>query len=332
MTAYPLSRMLPVGGVAARMILVLATAAAISSRCAATELTGICMFACGPSSTADACDPGDSSSVAWHTERDDVAAPLALFRSLPPRSYGLPPVNPFAQLSYPLTIGKQIFTFIWQPIMAPFPLRYGVNFFFNGDDLLPGITADVPILGGLGFTYFRPNLSATTVSMYLREVENPATVSYSDGQSVVTLTALLIAPPNTFATVDRIGLTGFAPDHYPDAVGIIELTVSAAAQSTPGSLGSAGVPSDVGAPAALILGPDERPIATPGPLLTTPSPPASRPTESRSPEAEETPTAGTPPGSPGRTPSPPASRSATAPPTLNATPLPSRSEPVDTEE
>ncbi len=264
----------------------------LASTAHATALTGICVFVCAPAGDGNHCEPSHQPlSIAWHTALDDVAAPIALTTSLPPASYRLPLLNRSGSLTYPLRRGKHVFTAMWQPSEGKLPLRFGVNFFFNGDPLVPGIAAIVPTWTGLGFTYFHANLSSTTYSLYMREVENPATLEYHDGWNVVTVTVLMAGHSNWFAPWDRVGTNTFGRDGKRDAIAIIELSVSrsAGAPAAAGTPGQTAEPA-VSSPREAILRPDETaPSATPPPPSVA-SPTAGTPAPTPPTRATRTPT------------------------------------------
>ena len=268
--------------------LLIAQAASVAH---ATNFSGMSIFVCDPMPPDDPhqCEPTGVGNVAWHTALDDVAAPIALLPWMPPRSYTRPLLNPTGLLwaplssdraSSPLSPAKYVFTALWESLGSPFPGWLGFNFFFNGDTMVPGITAIVPVWVRFSYlTYFRRNDAATTLSMNMSDVDNPATLQYSDGENRVTLTALMATHSSVFAPVDRVGLTGFGRDGHLDAIAVIELTV----EPLPPTQGAAprplqpASPRVVGPPSA-ILGPDESLSDTPGGTgrsLPTPNQPAS---------------------------------------------------------
>lgn len=246
-----------------RLLLLSGVVISLAPVVCATELTGISIFVCESGGDTDHCDIETAPlTPAWHTGLDDIAGPIAVTESLPPRSYLLPLINgPLGTTVYPLTPGdKHVLTLLWQSSELNFPSRFALNFFFNGDQLLPGISAIVPTWAGLGFTNFHTNFSATTYSMYFREVESPATLQYTDGNNQVTVTALMAAHSSWFAPADRVGLRAFGPDGNLDAVAIVELSVTAveptpALEPRPSQVAT----PRLAAPLHAVVGPDESP-------------------------------------------------------------------------
>jgi hypothetical protein len=195
-----------------------------STPLSATELSGIIIYACAPTQDPDQCDPAPLS-LAWHTAADNSAAPIGVLPSLLPANAIAPPLNPTVDLQYPLSPGNALFTLLWAPGPDGFPLRLGVNLFFNGDTLQPGISAILPTWAGPALTGFHANLSPATYSLFLRDVENPGSLTYSDSANLIELTALMATVPGSVAKIDRMRLDGFGPDGRLDAVGVLELRV-----------------------------------------------------------------------------------------------------------
>lgn len=191
----------------------------------AAELSGVLLFSCATTDDPDECR-ADAQAAAWHTTIDDTAAPLLVLPGLLPANALKPPLNRGGDLRLPLPYGKTLLTFLLQPTAGRFPARVGVNLYFNGDQLTPGAAAIVPTWAGPALTRFWPNLSPIIPSLYLRDAESPGSVTYSDGQSLVEITALLVAPPQAVARVDRVGPTALRPDGGLDAVVILELTIA----------------------------------------------------------------------------------------------------------
>lgn len=260
----------------------------------AVELSGILIFPCAPTNDPDECIFDSNSSTAWHTVAHDSAAPIVALSGLLPGNALAAPLNRGGDLAYPLHSGKQLLTCLWQPLAAPFPPRLGVNLYFNGDQLTPGITAVVPTWSGMALTQFRANLSANAPSLFLRETDGPASLTYSDTQSIVDLTALLAAPPNGFARIDRTGLHAMAPDRALDAVLLLELTVTAADWSRSGTRPAFGSGAVGAAPGVVVGGPaatTDSSTATKATVDTTPTPPPGSPSPAAT-RSRRTPTPG----------------------------------------
>jgi len=128
--------------------------------------------------------------------------------------------------------GKNLFTLLFQTTGNQLSGLVTVNFFFNGDTVNPGISAVVPVWPGLGFTYFRRNTATTLVSLYMRDVDNHADLSYGDGQDNVSLTAVMVANRRQLGFVNRVSIGALRPDTLNDAVVIFELTAAPAVPPT----------------------------------------------------------------------------------------------------
>jgi hypothetical protein len=229
---------------------------------------------------------GNPSGPVWHTSSDPGARPLGFTRAPPRLARTFPLANLEGELDRWVTPEAHIATLFWQYHVGEFPPAMVLNLYFNGDSLTPGISAIVA--GGQGFTNARANSAPTTLSLYLRDVDNPGTLAFDNSSERAQLGAAFYMPtaglndnswqPTDFIKIDRVGLADLLPDGWPDGVLVFELTVgpSALRPTAPPASPRAGVPT----PAPVMVGPlsvsvgDDQWEAVPTPTLDTEPPPA----------------------------------------------------------
>src|SRR5262249_36220755 len=137
---------------------------------AALDLTGILLRATDLA--------GNPAGPVWHPSSGDRdARPLGLSGWVPNELRTVPLNNRTnGEIGGPLFIGTYIMVGFWQCPPEEIPAAVILNFYFNGDNLTPGISALVA--GGRGLTHAIANPQATTLSLYLRGVENNGGLFY----------------------------------------------------------------------------------------------------------------------------------------------------------
>jgi hypothetical protein len=133
-----------------------------------------------------------------------------------------------ASIDYTLTPGAYEFFFLNDPFTANDPGHYGLNLFFDGNNVNPGISAFSP--SGVSSANAVPaGLATLSLAGGDNTVSAPGSLSYAADGALVTLTAYGFGPPGTFGgpPIDRVGNLNDAPDGDPDGVGFFDLTVTA---------------------------------------------------------------------------------------------------------
>jgi hypothetical protein len=209
------------------------SAAVVPQESHASNLTGVALYACDES--------GEPTGEFWHTSFDPSGHPIGLTRWVPIGAREIiqfandPCIRPGGGVSIALPPMSHVVTLFWQYTLGQFPDHVALNLFFNDDNLNPGISAVVPLLAA--FTLFKINPSPTTLSLYAREVQNPGSVVYDDGEISARLGIAYyfrsaaahdtwIWRPGDLIDVDRVGMTKLAKDGVPDAVMVFELVVA----------------------------------------------------------------------------------------------------------
>lgn len=192
-------------------------------------------------------DHGNPAGPVWHTASGYGGRPLGFTRWPPPQTRGIPfPLAPDGSLSIELWPGPfvpaHVTHLFWQFLPGEFPSALVLNLYFNGDNVMPGISAWVP--WRYGFTHLLPNPAPTTRSLYLDVVDHPSSLTFDDGQFAARLTAAFFFPshgeprqwrPRDFTDIDRVGIDALRPDGQPDGVLIFELKVEASSFASPSS-------------------------------------------------------------------------------------------------
>lgn len=256
----------------------------------------------------------------WHTSSDPGGRPLGINETGRVGTFD----NQYeAEVDKELLPGSHIFTAFWQSLPGEWPL-FGMvlNLYFNRDNLNPGISAIVP--GVRAFTAFSVNTAPTTYSLYLREVQNNAGLSYEDGTWRARLGVAFYLPSggitdrwrlSDLTDIDRVGVRDLRPDGAFDDLMIFELVVEPALVPTPGQASAPSRPlanPEFIAPLSAQVGADLWPAPptsalplTPAPVMSTPA--RETPSESAAGDfgesltpapTPETVVTGTPPASP----------------------------------
>lgn len=280
---------------------------------AALRLTGILLQALDGN--------GNPTGVVWHTSSSGEGRVLGITNWVPKQLHIVPLANrDSVDLDMLLLPGTYIATLFWQYGLMDYPRAMMMNFYFNGDNLNPGISAFIS--GKKGLTQFQANTNPRTMSLYLREVDNSAGLFFDDGQLRARLGAAFYVPskgltdqwrPSDLENLDRVGMTALKHDGVPDGVLLYELTVEASQQAP---LAGA-TPVRPRAPAPVLQGPLTAHVGGDQWVVpSTPTLPAVLPTPVRSPQ----PLAGAAP-----TPSSPEDEEDETPPPATTSPEPAAS-------
>lgn len=193
--------------------------------------------------------------------------PLGLSLSGPPGLRTAPLLNRAdGTINIPLEPGPQVFTALWGYVAGEFPLvMMIVNFYLNGDNDTPAISALVP--GTTGFANFSANPQSYTYSIDGYESDNNGQLAFDDGTLQARLGAAFYLPsegitnrwrPSDMIDIDRVGLKWLAPDGLFDGILVFELDVGPSqAQPTPQSAPSTFGFGGDGAPLQGRLGVDQ---------------------------------------------------------------------------
>jgi hypothetical protein len=218
--------------VAAVLVVVVGQRVDAASSAPALEVSGVLLEA------LDAA--GRQVAPVWHTSLDLAAMPLGyLLDADPVNSRLIPLQNDGAggEMDRHLLPGVHIVTLFWQMDRAGIPPGMLLNIYFAGDNLTPGISAIVKY--SYGFANFQVNTAPSTLSLYLRDVENTASLFYDDG----TLRAELVAAfymlsagstsqwrPSDLKNIDRVGVRLLRANGAPDGVLVFQLLVGPSPQ------------------------------------------------------------------------------------------------------
>jgi hypothetical protein len=201
----------------ARVLLLLL---AFGTACGATSLTGVTLFDTDPE--------GNAGSLLWNTLGGDASPNLYLIE---------PPINNAyntgnaagARVNVPLFAGVNYVFLYWaQPAAGGGGSRFGVNLFFNGDDLTPRISATVLLSGSTSAV----NSSTATRSLTGAIVPAAGRTTFVDGGLAVTLQGF-----SDFASLtDTVQAFDNTSGGGPDFTGFITLSVASIPEPRPATL------------------------------------------------------------------------------------------------
>ena len=168
----------------------------------------------------------------WNTLGNEVSF-ANLYVTEPNGGYAAPFLNhgngDGTSISYALNPGSYEFFFFCDSLADNNPGQYGLNLFFDGNNINPGISAFSPsgvsaadaVAAGL------PTLSLN--GDIFAQVPAPGTLAYTADGLIVTLTDYGFGVSGAFGcpASDRVTNLNDAPDGQMDGVGIFSLTVSA---------------------------------------------------------------------------------------------------------
>jgi len=193
--------------------------------------------------------------------------PLGLSLSGPPGLRTAPLLNRAdGTIDIPLEPGPYVFTALWGCVAGEFPVvMMIVNFYFNGENDTPAISALIP--GTIGFANFSANPQSYTYSIDSYESDNNGQLAFDDGTLQARLGAAFYLPsdgitnrwrPSDLVNIDRVGLKWLAPDGLFDGILVFELDVGPSqAQPTPQSAPSTFGFGGAGSPLQGQLGADQ---------------------------------------------------------------------------
>jgi hypothetical protein len=208
-------------------VFVLATTLAVFSNqlLPATTLTGVNVFSVNSSgATADGTE--------WNTLGGDTIVNLFLIAgtNYSAGSFINGPNDAQAAVNIPLSAG--IYTYIVMPGQTGNNVYFGMNLFFNGNNATPKISTFGIIQNNVNPPYpgFAADGSASTFTLDGSTVAGANSLSYQDGNTLITLSDYRMAPASIY-NVDRITANVFnagsvGSDGNPDAVGEFTLTVT----------------------------------------------------------------------------------------------------------
>jgi hypothetical protein len=191
---------------------------------AQTLFTGISSFSSDSSG-------GLTSNVRWNTRGADFIVNIFLVNGANPNGAFINgPGNPQVDISIPLNPGTYTYTmFAGQPENNPY---FGLNLFFGGNTTTAGISAFGPVQTNAvpPFPPLTANGNASTYSLIGTTIPGANSLSYLDGNTLITLTsyAWMTPPVNS---LDRISALPGDPGHVGsdgilDSVGQFTLEVS----------------------------------------------------------------------------------------------------------
>jgi hypothetical protein len=172
-----------------------------------------------------------AGSPIWNTLGNETAF-ANLYVTQPNAGYSAPFLNhgngDSVIISYALTPGTYQFYFFCDAFPNNDPGHYGLNLFFNGDNINPGISAYSPsgIDGATPVGLGLPTLSLDGDNA--NQIGAPGTLTYNANGLSVTLTDYgfgqsgVLTPP-----LDRVGNLNDVPDGSLDGVGFIDVAVAA---------------------------------------------------------------------------------------------------------
>jgi hypothetical protein len=310
---------------------------AVAQPACALEATGVLLQAIDPS--------GQPLGPVWHTSSGQGDARALGITGWVPNELRRVPLSNRAngEIDGQLLPGTYILTAFWQYRSGEFPPAVVLNLYFNGDNLTPGISAVVS--GARGLTRVSANTQPTTLSLYLRDVDNNGGLFFDDSVLQARLGAAFYLPtsgptdqwrPSDLMNLDRVGVAALKPDGIPDAVLIYELFVEPSVHplSRPGAAPQPARPGVAVPPLAAQAGADLWMVPPTMPLVVPTAKPGLSPSPDQpvalgsTPEAEdETPTVASSPaptaesgtprpedrtGTPGRPPASPSRSQPTA--------------------
>jgi uncharacterized protein (TIGR03437 family) len=205
--------------------IVLGTALAAIPAVAATNITGISLFASDTS--GNACTPFNSCSqsrgLMWATLRTPN---LWVIAGSPTDPFVNGPTTKDAGIQIPLSSGTYTYT-IYGASQSQQSAYFGLNLFFNFDDKHPKITVFAPVnTTDVGYFPAIAPSSGQTFDTNQALVTGSGSLTFMDGQTKITLTSFQWSMPNVYKK-DRVGSFNTTPDGTNDYIGQFTLQVSA---------------------------------------------------------------------------------------------------------
>jgi hypothetical protein len=189
-------------------------------------------------------DGSTAGSPIWNTLGYELSF-ANLYVTQPNAGYTTPFLNhgnaADTSISYALTPGTYQFYFFCDAFANNNPGQYGLNLFFDGDNVDPGISAYSPagtssalaVPAGLDTLPLSVNINdqdppAGTFINTATPVSAPGTLTYTADGEIATLTSYGFGLPGVFGgqALDRVGDLNDAPDGDLDGVGVFDLTVT----------------------------------------------------------------------------------------------------------
>lgn len=206
-------------------VIAMATLLAVQHTSAQVTLTGISSFSTDSSGNA-------SGGTVWNTLGGDSTVDLFLIAgtNYSAGSFINGPSDAQAAINIPLTTG--IYTYVMIPGQSLTSANFGMNLFFDGNNATPRISVFGPTQTNASPPYpsFGPDGSASTFTLASSTVMGANSLSYQDGNTLITLTDFRWTPASVY-NIDRVtsspGNPGFVgADGHSDSVGLFTLDVT----------------------------------------------------------------------------------------------------------